>query len=293
LALGFIVFFFAAKHDRVLARVSPFGEDPYDAVGSFAVQLAAFAAGLSALRAVLPATERDRGGRASAVLRCAAIALLAIFVASCADAVAMIRHPSVWSRVVTGRWLAAVVALFALASIAGVGRIAGAVSSTRRSGAWPRAAAVVGAGALLLAIYPEAWRRGFAGAILTALIGTALLFAEVSGLALVLLPTGIDDHEDLLDDLAAALGRTRAAAHRTSGGFPRWLRTHHWRIVVATALGLGLGLAAAEAFGEGLPASARRALVVLGVFTGIEAVGILIGYALLRRPLALVRAERP
>ena len=36
-AVGFTVFFFAAKHQLSLARVAPFGDDPYDAVGSFAI----------------------------------------------------------------------------------------------------------------------------------------------------------------------------------------------------------------------------------------------------------------
>jgi hypothetical protein len=239
---------------------------------------------------LLPAASGDRGAGASRTLRCAAIALLAIFVAAIADAIAMIRHLGVWPRIAAGRWLAALVVLFALVGIVGAGRIASdpAMNPTRRTGAWARAVAIAGAGALLLAIYPEAWRLGAPGAILTALFGMALLLAEVRGLALVLLSPVTDEYDDLLDDLAAAFGR--APLRASAGGFPRWLRTHHWRIVAGVALAGGLGLAAAEALGEGLPASARRALVVLGVFTAIEALGILLGYAFLGRPLALVRS---
>jgi hypothetical protein len=49
---GFCAFFFAAKHPPWLATVAPFDDDPCDAVGSFAAQLAGAAASLSMLRAL-------------------------------------------------------------------------------------------------------------------------------------------------------------------------------------------------------------------------------------------------
>ena len=42
-AIGFTVIFFVIKHRLWLANVAPYFEGPYDSVGSFAFQLAAFA----------------------------------------------------------------------------------------------------------------------------------------------------------------------------------------------------------------------------------------------------------
>jgi hypothetical protein len=51
-AAAFVVFFFASKHR--FGEVNPFAEDPYDAVGSFGIQLAAVAALAAWLRVVRP-----------------------------------------------------------------------------------------------------------------------------------------------------------------------------------------------------------------------------------------------
>ena len=90
-----------------------------------------------------------------------------------------------------------------------------------------------------------------------------------------------------LDDIGALLGR---------GGSPpsavaRWLREAPWRPAAIVAAAGGVALAASQAIGEGLPEGRGRASLVLGVFTGLEAAGILLGYLLFRSPLALIREE--
>lgn len=276
------MFFFAAKHQPALAKLAPFGDDPYDAVGSFAVQVAVVAAALSGLRAV-----RSHGSagipeiRSSLILRGAVISALAIFIAVLADLVAMIRYPEVWLGRAAGLELGLFLIVLALAAFVGAGRLArgvpgaGANAATARG----RAALIAAAGALLLGFYPRTWRHGFAGAVLTAVFGMALLFAWTWALAKVLVPGDTGDTDDLLDDLHAP----KPVA--------RWLRAHPWRCVVWSAVIGGLALALLEALGEGLPASARRALLVLGVFTGIEGLGIVLGFALFRRQLGLLRTE--
>jgi hypothetical protein len=281
--VGFTVFFFAAKHQPSLARVAPFGDDPFDAVGSFAIQAAVVAAALSALRAM-----RSYGGagipdaQVSLILRGNIIALLAVFVAAISDLIAMLRHPDAWLQMPVGRDLGLGLSIIALAAGGAavlLARRAGGALLVAAPARGPSAAAITVAGAAMLWLYPEAWRRGGVGAILTAMFGMALLFAETWALSRVLVPGAPGESEDLLDDLHAP------------DRVVRWLRAHPWRFALWIAVAGGLALALLEALGEGLPASARRALLVLGVFTGIEATAIVLGFALFRRRLALLRVE--
>jgi hypothetical protein len=282
-AVGFTGFFFAAKHQPWLARVAPFGDDPYDAMGSFAVQAAVVAAALSVLRAM----QRHGGAgipdaRASLVLRGSVIALLAVFVAVISDLVAMLRHPDAWLRIPVGRTLGLGLGIIALAAGGAAVLLARRAGGALRAAAparGPSAAAITVAGAATLWLYPEAWRRGVVGAILTAMFGMALLFTQTWALSRALVPGAPGESEDLLDDLHAP---KRVA---------RWLRAHPWRFALWIGVAGGLALALLEALGEGLPASARRALLVLGVFTGIEAAAIVLGFALFRRQLRLLRED--
>ena len=290
-SLGLTVFFFAAKHRTPFARVMPFGQDPYDAVGSFGFQLALATAAISLLRGA----RRYGGGfpasQAALVLRGSVAALLAVFVTIQADVVALARHPRAWTHSPIGTTLALGLVVVALASLAGASLLGLALRRVLHDGKASAAhgAIAVVAGTLALAVYPEAWRlAGFAGAIGTALYGMLILFAEVSALTLAIAPEGARPAEDLLDDLGAVLGRRGAPP----GAVTRWLRTRPWRLAVIVAVVGGVLLAATQAAGEGLPPGAAPASLVLGVFAGLEAAGILLGYLCLRRPLALVLEER-
>jgi hypothetical protein len=154
---------------------------------------------------------------------------------------------------------------------------------------WGRGAAAGAAGILLLAVYPEVWRRaGLVGAIGTVLFGMAVLFGEVWALTVAIAPETTAPAEDLLDDLGALVGRRNA----TPGPVTRWLRAGPWRFAAIVAAAGGVGLALSQAIGEGLPGGSGRAGLVLGVFTGLEAAAILFGCALFRTPLALLKTAR-
>ncbi len=300
---AFSLCFFAAKHRPALVRVAPFVDDPYDAVGSFAVQLAAVAAALSLLRALRGhVVDRVPDAPASRIVRGIVIAMLAFFVTVIADIVAMIRHPDVWLPSEAGRHLTIVLGILGLSTAGGVAmllRAARIAAPSLPPPAWGRAAAITGGGALVLALYPEAWRHGVSGAILTATFGTVLLFFEVWSLALALVPPAQVYDEDLLDDLHAVLEHVRPASSKSRGSgaadqppgrtLSRLLRAHPWPCVGLIALACGFALALSEVFGEGLPGTTRGAFLVFGVFTGIEAMGVVLGYALFRRLLGLRR----
>ncbi len=289
-SLGLTAFFFAAKHRVGLARIAPFAEDPYDAVGSFGIQFAVVASLISLLRGV-----RRYGGagvpapQAALVLRGGIAALLSVFVTFQADAVALFRHPNVWARSPIGSTLTLGIVIVALATLLGallLGLAHGRIAPESKA-SWPRGVAVTAAVILVLVLYPEHWRQaGLAGALGSAFLGTALLFVEVWALTGALAPPGPAPTEDLVDDLGAVLGRGNAVPR----GITRWLRAGPWRPAAIVAVVGGIGLAASQAIGEGLPSGAGRAVLVLGVFTGLEAAGIILGYALFREPLSLLRA---
>src|SRR5882757_7375205 len=91
-ALVFCFFFQATKHLSAWARVNPFAEDPYDAIGSFAVQFAVFVALLSIIRVVrvgsFPLNARAQRLIARGDLLCVAAVTLTLL----GDCVALARH---------------------------------------------------------------------------------------------------------------------------------------------------------------------------------------------------------
>ena len=93
----FYFFFMTAKHDPALSAANAFAEDPYDAVGSFAIQAAALIGVLSALRAFRPYRRGPPTDEQKILLaRTQILAALAVIVTLASDIVAMARYPSLW-----------------------------------------------------------------------------------------------------------------------------------------------------------------------------------------------------
>ncbi len=253
------------------------------------------AAALSLLRALGCGGAEIPGPRASSILRGCLVALLAILVTLTSDIGAMIGHPAAWSASRIGPGLLFLLVGFGLAAAWGVRRVARRgllLDPGGRRPAWGRALGVLCGGALFPAVWPDGWRRGAAGAIASALFGMLLMIGQSRGLASAILPAGPVPSEDLLDDLQGLLSRP---ARRMSGASSRiaaaldWLRVHAGRSIAAVALFGGLTVAAVEFLGEALPGDARRAIAVFAILVAIEASGILLGYALFRRYLGLMK----
>jgi hypothetical protein len=311
-AVAFWVFFQSCKHVPALSAVNVFGNDPYDAVGSGGVQLAALAALLACIRAWRPYQRKlISEGQLVLLLRSVYVAALAAAVTLLADAISMARYAAVWIGSPAGHVLAWLVGGMMLVTAA-LGWLAHRTVGVdlRPLAAKPLWHALVATliGTILLAFYPASWDRGIVGALATVLIAMVLLFVLVWAWATALAPP-LDAHaEDLLDDLAAVYSRVQAV-HGPIGGaagaleriasWP-WVRravgclnprAHPWTAVVLTALLMGMVLMLGELTGGEGPAPMSRIALVAAVFIGIEFSGVLIGYAILARPLGLFRTR--
>jgi len=163
LAILLFPFFEICKHAPALSLVNAFAEDPYDAVGSFGIQLAPFLSLLAVLRAFRPyPTEKTRDRQRVLFARAAYCSCFSVAVTLGADMIAMLRHPSLWLGGSAGYVLAALlggmVLLTALVlwSISRVTRPLPPLSPLQR---WTKASVCSLAGLLLLAFYPEEVRQ--------------------------------------------------------------------------------------------------------------------------------------
>lgn len=276
LAVLFYFFFMHAKHDPTLSQVNAFGDDPYDAVGSFGIQAAAVLGIISVVRAF-------RGQRVRAayvehelfVLRAQMAAILSVGVTLAADAVAILRYPHVWIGSPSGYRLLALAGGMAILTIAigtWVQRSASAVERHENRGVWVKALSVSSLSVLTLLFYPGSFRHGVLGVLFTAFAGTVILFASVWAWTTALIRDPAKE--------------SKLECARVSN--PSLLRKYGWVVVALTGILVGLFFVAGEASeGSGIPRG--RLAIVIAAYIGLETAGILFGYGLLRKPLGLFR----
>ena len=317
LAVLFYLFFQVSKQQPDLAQVNAFANDPYDAVGSFAVQFALFVAVVSLIRALrryssaVPMEPQRR-----LLARGLVLTFLTVAITLVADAIALLRHPSVWTGQSAGYVLVTLVGVMALFTAL----VAWQVHAwTRTLGPGPArdvspvaALAILAAGVVILAVYPEAFRSTTPGALLTVVAGAILLFVPLWALGLALSPSPGPSYEDTVDDVASMysylqrrskrFGQLRHLAESALSWPPiravlQWLnpRRHRWNAAILTGIILGIALVLGEMLGEGGgPHQVGRLAIIVAVFVSLESFAVLLGYALLARPLGLFRPmKRP
>lgn len=268
LGLAFLLQFQMAKHWRPWAAVCPFVEDPYDAVGSFAVQFVLFMMIVSLFRGL-----RRLPDQAAVVsfTRGALMTSVAIGVTCLSDLIAMARHVAVWLGRPQGIQLFVVTALLLVWSVAAA---AWFVLSTRtapsRLRVDRRRFIFLAAALAVLAVYPEDFRSSVIGAILTALCGSALLFMAVWSV-------GTAFSIDCSD--------TGSSPRRVSGW--RRGRLTGWALAVGAGLACGAFLVAQELAQPGPSPHGSRRILVIAVYLFLESAGVVTGYALLAEPLDL------
>lgn len=305
----FLIFFNVSKHYPALVEVNPFIEDPYDAVGSFGIQLAVLSALVSFVRILRPYPQGITSRNLLLILHGDAVSLVSVAVTLTADIIAMFRYLPEWISSFAG-WLLVVFigGLMGLTVLAGgmVFRMGQSLNLLSGSRSWSKAITICLGGLIVLTFYPEAWRQTVPGGIFTALVGMVFLFVFSSVIVKLVFPPVGGQYEDFLDDLFALYQWLKAQANFAGflfGGMEKlvhisstralinWLdpRKHVWNSVILAALGMGIALVMVEAIGEGAPNHSVM-LMVLTVFIGIEGAGVLLGYVLFKQFLGIFRS---
>lgn len=278
LAVLFYVFFMHCKHDPALSTVNAFADDPYDAVGSFGIQAAAILGILCLVRAFRrPHPHPKSVERESFLIRAQIAAILSVGVTLAADAIAMLRHPSLWIGHSAGyRLLALLLGMALPTALMGVWvrRTALRMEESASSAGLIRAVTVSIFATLVLFFYPEVFHHGLIGVLLTAFAGTVILFVCTWAWTIALVPDRLTD------------SNLEQGSHSSS---PRQ-KNYGWAIVILAGILIGLFFVAGEASeGSGIPHS-RLALVV-SAYLGLETAGIMVGYGFLGKPLGLFRQD--
>jgi hypothetical protein len=269
LAAAFYVFFMFAKHDPILSSIVPFSNDPYDAIGSFAAIYSILLVLIALVRAFRPYRSPPTEEQKVFLVRTQMAVALAALITVVSDGVAMARHVAVWPQSRSAGELVALVGGMGACAIAAILLIRRSMSAIHLPvlHRWTTALGVSLAALLILAIYPEGLIQTLIGHLFTIFIGMLLLFAPLASLDMALVP--------FLSESATA-------------GQNRWRQALPWMAVLLVALGIGL-LAflgeTSEGGGSGVPLA--RLATVFAVFVGVGAVGVVMGYAFLRKPLGL------
>jgi hypothetical protein len=269
LAAVFYFFFMFAKHDPALSAVAPFGDDPYDAVGSFAAISAIFLVLIALVRAFRPYPSPPAEEREVYLVRTQMAIALAALITLAADVVALARHTSLWlGTPLAGKLIALLggMILCALAVAFVIRRTLRQIALPTRS-RWTGAVAVSLGALLILAVYPEGLIQTMSGHLFTIFVGILLLFAPLSTLDRALVPV--------------ALEREKVARTRRQRAYP-------WMLALLFAVGVGVLVFLGETREGGGGVPLARLATVFAVLVGVGAVGIVTGYAFLRKPLGLV-----
>jgi hypothetical protein len=307
LTIFFLAFFDNSKKIPLLVVINPFADDPYDAVGSFGIQLAFFAAILSLMRSLRPyAAKEIPSTQQLLILRGETVALLSIIVTLTEDIVAMLRYPSMWMNSSGGPILVGLVGgLILLTTIVSLQLyrivVNGSYSFANRS--WIRAI-FFPFGIFILAIYPADLLESVAGGIFTALTGMLILFISTWALATAIFPQTEMEFEDVLDDFASIYKyikfRIGLVSQLEKLINPKrlyklfdWLnpRKHKWSFIMLIVLVMGGSLMLVEALSEGISTDANLVLLVSGVFLGLEGAGIVLGYFLFAEFLGIFHKD--
>jgi hypothetical protein len=313
LSILFYLFFDYCKHAPTLVAANPFAEDPYDAVGSFGIQLAFVSAllGLVCVFRSSPPTGMPPT-QILLALRSGAVVLLTVTVTLAADAIGLARAVITNGIFPAAAPLAGLLGGMALLTLTAGWTFIRAAHNAEVPTAqhpWGRAAIISGLAILILAFYPLSWRdSGLPGGIFTALAGMVLLLTAVWGLVTAIFPEIEFEYEDVFDDLSVIFrGWKKRFGHLAT--FLVWLekatsiplvrkffgwfspRKHRWTLVILAAVAMGLLLVVVEAVTEGISPNLGRGLMVVGVYVSLEGAGVVLGYLLFGKYLGFYRIE--
>jgi hypothetical protein len=271
LAATFYFFFMFAKHDPALSAVIPFMNDPYDAVGSFAAISSILLVLIAVVRTFRPYRAAPTEELKVYLARTQMAIALAALITLGSDLVAMVRYAPMWlGTSVAGELIAllGVVAVGAVVVVSSIHRSMRGIHLPRRT-RWLAAVCVSLVALLILAVYPESLIHNSLGGLFTIVVGMLLLFAPLSVLDIALIPF---------------------VPESTAVARARWQKALPWLLVLLVAFGVGVLAFLGEASREGAGSvPLARVAMVFAVFVGVGTVGIVTGYAFLRKPLGFLR----
>jgi hypothetical protein len=269
LSLVFSYAFFLLKHHPAFRDIIPFADDPYDAVGSFALIAANFLAAISLARVFLPQFV-GRTASSLYISRTQAAVALCILMTVSTDATAMLRHVPKWKGAPGAPAMLAILLCLSAASLAMLLSICRS-SRPPNPSRWTIAFAVFVGALLCLRFYPEALGDSILTHLVTIDFAGLLLFAPVTCFVMVLLP-------------GEPSTLTLPPASRRPPAVPRW--------TIVALLGLSVGLAAfAAEVREPGSVPAGRFILVGSVYGYCGLSSLLIAYTFLRKPLGFLSAD--
>jgi hypothetical protein len=274
LAICFWWSFMFAKHDAHLRSIIPFGDDPYDAVGSFGAIVGVLIALLSLARAFRPYRKQaPSNAQRRYLVRSQQAVVLAVLLTLLADTVAMARHPSLWVAAASRHELIGLLGgmwVVALGVQSLIRKSQERVAHTQ-STLWVRAVLTTLLATCVLAVYPEQLIQSTGTHLLTVVIAAFVLFAPMRALIISLVP--FNRNEGLTEAVPPGATVLRA-----------WQR---WGIVVVIGVSIGVFAFVGEMSEGANPMPLIRVLFIASVFVGLGLAGFVIAYAFLGTPLGL------
>ena len=271
--IAFYFFFMTTKHDPVLSRIMPFGNDPYDSIGSFGVIISGFLSIFAIVRTILLVRKSTpTKGQIIFLARTQLAVPVAAIITLVGDLIAMARHPSSWLGQAGENELLLMIASMLFITVLLVLSIR---RSTREelqadSHQWRNAAIISLVAVAILVLYPEALISSTLGELFSLAIGIFLLFLPMSAWIVALLPI---DREELQG--------TRKPAWLSRG----WVQ---WAAVTICGVVLGIFLLIGELLGSKGGIAVPVRIVVFSIFIGASLLGLAIAYTFLRKPLGLL-----
>ncbi len=313
LSLLFTAFFFISKQGHIFSSFNPFAEDPFDAVGSFGIQLSLFAALLCILRSFRPYEEGEPPANQKVLLfRGLIISVLSASVTLYTDLIAMARYNSVWVRLSAGPLLAFILVAMILLTLIFL-RLVIKVSKEKIKISTNRLKTLTASFvlySLIFAIYPSNWRLNLSGEIFTVALGLLLFFLLIRLITNSLFPVlhGIR-FDDSIDDIAALISYALSRFNflkfiflpikkLSSSSFPRRIfnflnpRLHKWNPAVIAALLAAVILTLNQTIGERVYPGSPHFVIIIIIFMSFETGALLLGYFLFSDYLGIFRSEK-
>jgi hypothetical protein len=311
----FIWLFFFCKHNPPLSEVNVFNVDPYDAVGSIAIQISFAAAFFSTLRIfAVTNIEVQPSYHLMMILRGNLVSLLSILVTMISEITALVRFRKIWINSSSGILLSSIIISFMVITVLMIfwtlkldlaKKIKIRYNVFSLKNLWSLA------GFIIIAFYPVTgpFKKSILWAVFTAYLGMAIQIMIVRNLVFLIFPPEKISGSDLISVMNEVyLGVKsritflkfffdyieKGLKNMKAKPLINWLnpRKHRWTLIILIILFSGTALAFLEGFGEEWIGFTKKSVLLFSVYLGGESVIILLFYGLFGTYLGMVNREK-